>query len=80
MVKKSIKLTVITYNFNEDMNLFFYKKYMPKPKFITKILQLIDKTPDKVKDWPCPTNCSTAACYCRNTNPVTRYVCYRFYT
>ena len=48
--------------------------------FITKMLQLIDKNPDHFKEWACPTNCSTAVCYCKNTNAVNRYVCYKLYT
>ena len=46
---------------------------------MTKTLQLIDKNFDKLRNWVCPTSISTAVCYCRNTNPVTRYVCYIFH-
>ena len=62
------------------MNPFFYKKYLPKPMFLTKVLQFFDKNPDNVKDWASPTICFTAVCYCKNTNPVTRFVCYKLYT
>ena len=65
------KFYVITYNSIKDMTPLFYTKYIPKPVFITKILQIFDKTPEK--DWACPTNCSTAVCQYRNTNPLTRY-------
>ena len=44
---------------------------------LTKIIQLVDKNPDIFKDWACPCNCWAAVCSCRNTNPVTRYVCYK---
>ena len=47
--------------------------------FPTKIVPLNDKNLDNFKDWACPTNCSTALCYYRNTNPVTRYMCYELY-
>ena len=57
------------------MNPIFYKMYLPKLMFITNILQLIDENPENLEDWACPTNCSTVVCFCRNTNPVTRYVC-----
>ena len=62
------------------MNPLFYKMYIPKSMFITKVLQLIDENPDNLEDWACPTICCAVVCYCRNSNPVTRFVCYRFYT
>ena len=51
---------------------------MQKPMLMTKTLQLIDKNFDKFRNWVCSTSISTAVCYCRNTNPVARYVCYIF--
>ena len=43
--------------------------------FITKILQLNDKNSDNFKDSACSKEYSTAVCCCRNTTPVTRYMC-----
>ena len=45
--------------------------------FLTKILQLIDKNPDNFKHWSCSTSCCRAVCYFRNSNAVTRYVCFK---
>ena len=47
--------------------------------FRTKILQLVDKNPDNFKEWGCEINCVKSPCYCKNNNPVTRYVCYKLY-
>ena len=46
----------------------------------TEILQLIDKNHDSFKDWGCKINCVKPPCHCKNKNPVTRYVCYKFFT
>ena len=62
------------------MNPLFYKECIPKSRFITKILQLIDENPNSFKDWDCPNICSTVVCCFRNTNLFTRYVFYKVYT
>ena len=47
--------------------------------FMTKILQMIEKSFDNFKDWGCKITCVKFSCYCRKYNPVTRYVCFKFY-
>ena len=39
------------------MNPLFFKNYVPKPMFMTKILQFIDRDPDTFKDWGCAIIC-----------------------
>ena len=76
---KFYNLTVNTYKSIRKLLPMFYKKYIRKPMFINKILKLFDKSPENFKDWACPNNCSTAVCYYRNTNPGTRYLCYKLF-
>ena len=45
--------------------------------FATKIIQRIDKNRDNFKHWGCDFNCVKRSCYCKNNNPLCRYVCYR---
>ena len=47
--------------------------------FMTKILQLIDKTLGSFKHWGCEFFFVKPPCYCKNFNPVTRNVCYKLY-
>ena len=47
--------------------------------FMTKILQMIDKNLDNFKDWGCKFNCVKRRFYCKNNNPVTRFVCCELY-
>ena len=59
------KLTIIfhysiKYNSPES-----YKKYLPKPMLMTKLLQLIDNNPDAFKDWGCKINCSKHPSSCK---------------
>ena len=73
------KLTIITYNSIKKINPLFYKNYVAKPMFMTKILQLNDKIFDNFKDWVCKIICVKSPCYCKNKNLVTRYVYYTLY-
>ena len=78
---KIFKLTVITYNSIKNINPIFYKNHIPKPMSITnKILQLIDRNPGNFKDWACGLYCKERLGSCDNTDPVSRYVCYKFYS
>ena len=74
---KHDKVTLITYNTFESFNPIFYKNHIPRPMFITKILQIIDKKFDKFKHWGFDFNCVKQPCNCENNNPVIRYVCYK---
>ena len=40
------ELTIITYNSIENFNPDSYRKYIPKPMLMTKMLELIDKSAD----------------------------------
>ena len=73
------KLTISTYNSIKNINPIFYKDHIPKSMFINKILQLIDKNLDNFKHWGCEFNCLDQPWLCENNNPVTKYVCYKFY-
>ena len=48
----------------------------------TKILQQIDKNFDSFKHLACEYNCLdlNRIRNCKNTNPVTRYICYKIYS
>ena len=41
---------------------------------MTKMLQMIDKSPDIFKQSGCKANCVKSPCYCKNNDAVTRYV------
>ena len=45
------ELTLITYISIKKFKPIFYKNHIPKPMFITNILQLIDKNLDNFKHW-----------------------------
>ena len=64
----------------KKLNPFFYKNHIPKSMLATKILQLIDKNLDSFKDWGCDFYYIKQACYCKNKDPVSRYVCYKLYS
>ena len=74
------KLTISTYNSIKNFNPLFYRDHIPKSMFINKILQLIDKDINKLKHWGCNFNCLEEPWKCYNTNPVTKYVCYKLYS
>ena len=78
--RKIDKLTISTCNSIKKFNPIFYKKHIPKPMFITKILQQIDKDIDNFKQWGCDFNCIEQPWTCTNNNPVTKYVCYKLYS
>ena len=75
-------LTTTVYNSIKDFHPMFYNKYIPKPMIATKILQQIDKNFDNFKHLACEYNCLdlNRLRNCKNTNPVTRYVCYKSYS
>ena len=75
-------LTKTVYNSIKDFHPMFYKKYIPKPMIATKISQQIDKNFDSFKHLACEYNCLdlNRIRNCKNTNPVTRYVCYKLYS
>ena len=75
-------LTITVYNSIKDFHPIFYKKYIPKPMIATKMLQQIDKNLDNFKHLACENNCLDIDRIrnCKNTNPVTRYVCYKLYS
>ena len=77
---KHDKVTLITYNSIKNFNPIFHKNHTPKPMFITKILQPIDKNFDKFKHWGCEFNCVKQPCDCENKKPVSRYVCYKLHS
>ena len=52
-----------------------YKNHIPKSMLATKILQLIDKNLDNFKHWGCDFKRVKSPCYCKNKDPITRYVC-----
>ena len=76
------KLTISTYNSIKNLNPIFYTKYIPKPMIVTKILQQIDKNFDNFKHLVCEYNCIdlNRIRNCKNTNPITRYICYKLYS
>ena len=47
---------------------------------LTKMLQLIDRNPDNLKDWVYTIDCVKSPCSGKNNNPGTKYVCYNLYT
>ena len=55
---------------------------MPKPMIATKMLQQIDKNFDSFKHLACEYNCLdlNRIRNCKNTNPITRYICYKLYS
>ena len=75
-------LTTTVYNSIRDFHPIFYKKHIPKPMIATKILQQIDKIFDNFKHLACEYNCLdlNRIRNCKNTNPITRYVCYKLYS
>ena len=75
-------LTITVYNSIKDFHPIFYKKYIPKPMIAIKMLQQIDKNFDSLKHLACENNCLylSQMWYCKNTNPITRYICYKLYS
>ena len=75
-------LTITVYNSIKDCHPIFYTTFIPKPMIATKILQQIDKNFDNFKHLACEYNCLdlNRIRSCENTNPVTRYICYKFYS
>ena len=71
-------LTKTVYNSFKDFHPIFYKKFIPKPMIATKMLQQIDKNFNSFKHLACEYNCLdlNRIRNCKNTNPVTRYICY----
>ena len=74
------KLTIFTFNSIKKLSLRIYKKYVPKPFLLTKILQMNDKDPDNFEKCGCKINFVEFPCYCKNDNLLFRYVCYILYT
>ena len=75
-------LTISVYNSIKDFHPIFYKKYIPKPMLATKLLYQIDKNFDNFKHLACEYDCLDIDRIgnCKNTNPITRYICYKFYS
>ena len=75
-------LTITVYNCSKDFHPTFFKKQIPKPMIATKILQQIENNFDNFKHLACEYNCLdlNRIRNCKNTNPVTRYICYRLYS
>ena len=75
-------LTITVYSSIKDFHPIFYKKHIPKPTIATKFLQQIYKNFDNFKHLACEYNCLdlNRIRNCKNTNPVTRYVCYKLYS
>ena len=75
-------LTKTVYNSIKDFHPIFYKKYIPNPMIATKILQQIDKNFENFKHLACEYNCLdlNRIRNCKNTNPVTSYICYKLYS
>ena len=75
-------LTITVYNSIKDFHPIFYKKYITKPMIATELLQQIDKNFDTFKHLACEYNCLdlNRIRNCKNTNPVTRYICYKLYS
>ena len=80
-IKKDI-ITITVYNSIKDFHPIIYKEFIPKPMIATKILQQIDKNFDSFKHLACEYNCLdlNRIRNCKNTNPVTRYICYILYS
>ena len=47
---------------------------------MTKNLQKIDRNPAYFKGWACKFDRVKSPCYCKNNEPVGRYVCYKFHS
>ena len=77
---KIAKLTISTCNNIKNFNPIFYRAHIPKSMFINKILQLINKDVNNFKHWGCDFNCIIDPWRCLNSNPVTRFVCYKLYS
>ena len=73
-------LTITVYNSIKDLNPIFYKKFIPKPMLATKLLYQIDKIFGNFKHSACEYNCLDIDGNCKNTNPITRYICYKLYS
>ena len=75
-------LTITVYNSIKDFHPIFYKKYIPKPMITTKILYQIYKNFDNFKHLACEYTCLdiNRIRNCKNTNPVSRYICYNLYS
>ena len=75
-------LTITVYNSIKDFHPMFYKKFILKPMIATKLLYQIDKNFDSFKHLACEYNCLdlNQTRNCKNTNPVTRYICYKLYS
>ena len=75
-------LTITVYNSIKDFHPIFYKKIMPKPMIATEMLQQIDKNFDSFKHLACKYICLdlNRIRNCKNTNPITRYICYKLYS
>ena len=75
-------ITITVYNSINDFHPVFYKKHIPKPMMATKILQQMNKKFDNFKHLVCEYNCLdlNRIRNCKNTNPVTGYVCYKLYS
>ena len=75
-------LTITVYNSVKDFHPIFYKNYIPKPMIATKMLQQIDKNFDSFRHLACEYNCLdlNRIRNCKNSNPVTRYICYKLYS
>ena len=70
-------LTITTYNSIKNLHPIFYKKYIPKSMLANKLLYHIDRNFDNFKHMACEYDCLDRNC--KNTNPITRYVCYKLY-
>ena len=70
----------MTFNSNKKINPLFYKNPTPKPVFMTKILQLIDKNLDSFKHWGCAFNCVKQPCNCKKINLVCTYLYYKLFS
>ena len=75
-------LTITVYNSIEDFNPIFYKKFIPKPMLDNRLLYQIDKNFDIFKHLACEYDCLDLDRIrnCKNTNPSTRYICYKLYS
>ena len=70
------------YNSIKNFHPIFYKNHIPKPMIAIKMLQQIDKNFDSFKHLACEYNCLDLNWIrnCKNTNPFTRYICYKLYS
>ena len=62
-VYKIDNLTIITYNFIRKTKTIIYKKHVPKPMTMNKILQLVDRNPDSFNAWGCKIKCVKSPCF-----------------